>query len=215
MSARHMRTMTQPGGEAFLQRDDSGVQNMLQRDADTRTSEAEVQDVQGERIQRMDAEMDGVTARVRRGCVPIETGEHDGTTEVARAVFAGEPTLRETWATLITEQRAEGKVEEVIAAIQRLPPMAPEPGTSRRIRDSEADAFRTKTERMRSPARRAEGMPVDRGIAEAAWTVVVATRATCAGIRWTPDGLDAVLALHTSVLNGSFDQCWHDVHETA
>ncbi len=135
--------------------------------------------------------------------------------EVARAAFAGEPTLRETWAKQITEKLAEGKIEEVIAALERLPPMAPEPGKSRSILEIEADYFRTNAERMRYPAFRAQGMHVGSGIAEAACKVVVSTRAKRAGMRWTPDGLDAILALRTSVLNGSFDQCWQDVQEAA
>ena len=49
-------------------------------------------------------------------------------------------------------------------------------------------------------------MHVGSGIAEAACKTVVSTRAKRAGMRWTPDGLDAVLALRTSVLNGTYDE---------
>jgi hypothetical protein len=58
-------------------------------------------------------------------------------------------------------------------------------------------------------------MHLGSGIAEAACKTVVATRAKRSGIRWTPDGLDAILALRTSVLNGSFDQRWQDLREAA
>lgn len=135
--------------------------------------------------------------------------------DVARAAFAGSPTLQETWAKQVTEKLAEGKLEEVIAAIERLPPMAPEPGKSRSILETEADYFRTNTERMRYPTFRAQGMHVGSGIAEAACKVVVSTRAKRSGMRWTPDGLDAILALRTSVLNGSFDQRWQESRQVA
>lgn len=110
---------------------------------------------------------------------------------------------------------AQGQIEDVIAAIERLPPMAPPPGKSRSLLEIEADYFRTNAERMRYPLFRAQDMHVGSGIAEAACKVVVATRAKRAGMRWTPAGLDAILALRTSVLNGSSDQRWYALREVA
>jgi len=48
-------------------------------------------------------------------------------------------------------------------------------------------------------------MHVGSGIAEAACKTVVSTRAKRAGMRWTPAGLDAVLAVRTKVLNDTYD----------
>jgi hypothetical protein len=128
--------------------------------------------------------------------------------EVARAAFAAEPAQKEGWAIHAIDELANGRIEEVIAAIQRLPPMAPPPGKSRSIAETEAEYFRTNAERMRYPLFRAQGMHVGSGIAEAACKVVVSTRAKRAGMRWTPQGLDAILALRTAALNLDFDQCW-------
>ncbi len=47
---------------------------------------------------------------------------------------------------------------------------------------------------MRYPAFRAKGMHIGSRIAEAACKTVVSTRAKRSGMRWTPQGLDAVLA---------------------
>ncbi len=58
------------------------------------------------------------------------------------------------------------------------------------------------------PAFRAQGMQIGSGIAEAACKTVVSTRAKRAGMRWTPQGLDALLPLRTAVLNGSYDAFW-------
>ncbi|GAC1355611.1 MAG: hypothetical protein NVSMB38_36120 [Ktedonobacteraceae bacterium] len=58
---------------------------------------------------------------------------------------------------------------------------------------------------MRYPAFRAQGMHVGRGSAEAACKTVVSTRAKRTGMCWTPEGLDAVLAVRTAVLNESYD----------
>ena len=63
---------------------------------------------------------------------------------------------------------------------------------------------------MRYPAFRAQGMHVGSGIVEAACKTVVSTRAKRAGMRWTPEGLDAVLALRTSVLNETYDEFWEE-----
>jgi hypothetical protein len=48
-------------------------------------------------------------------------------------------------------------------------------------------------------------MHVGSGIAEAACKTVVSTRAKRAGMRWTPEGLDAVLAARIAVLNETYD----------
>jgi hypothetical protein len=63
--------------------------------------------------------------------------------EVARAVFAAEPSQKEGWATHVIDLLANGRIEEVIAAIERLPPMVPPPGKSRSIPETEAEYFRT------------------------------------------------------------------------
>lgn len=48
-------------------------------------------------------------------------------------------------------------------------------------------------------------MHVSSGIAEAACKSVVSTRAKRTGMPWTPEGLDEILALRTSMLNGTYD----------
>jgi hypothetical protein len=135
--------------------------------------------------------------------------------EVARAAFAAYPSQRDAWAGAVIAHLSEGRIEEVIAAIERLPPLAPEPGKARSVPEIEADYFRSNALRMRYPVFRAQGMHLGSGIAEAACKTVVSTRAKRSGMRWTPEGLDAILALRTAVLNGSFDQLWLDIQEAA
>lgn len=128
--------------------------------------------------------------------------------DIARAAFAAEPPQRDAWAETVIAHLSEGRLDEVIAAIERLPALAPEPGKTRSVPDIEADYFRRNAARMRYPVFRAQGMHLGSGIAEAACKTVVSTRAKRSGMRWTPQGLDAILALRTCVLNGSFDQHW-------
>lgn len=127
--------------------------------------------------------------------------------DVARAAFAAEPDLRNSWAHRVIDLLAEGKVEEVIVAIETLPPLSSEPGKQHSILETEAEYFRINLHRMRYPAFRAQGMHLGSGIAEAACKTVVAPRAKRSGMRWTPEGLNAILALRTAALNGTFDQC--------
>lgn len=135
--------------------------------------------------------------------------------EVARAAFVEEPGLRDTWAQMVIEKLTAGQIEDVIAALERLPPLEATPGKSRSLLEVEAEYFRRNAERMRYPVFRAQGIHVGSGIAEAACKTVVSTRAKRSGMRWTPQGLDAILALRTAVLNDGFDQLWQETRRVA
>lgn len=127
---------------------------------------------------------------------------------VARAAFAAEPGVRDSWAAHVIEVLGEGRVEEVIAAIETLPALSPEPGKAKSVPEIEAAYFRHNAHRMRYPVFRAQGMHLGSGIAEAACKTVVSTRAKKSGMRWTPRGLAAVMALRSAVLSTTFDQRW-------
>ena len=112
------------------------------------------------------------------------------------------------WAKQADDLLSHGKIEELVQMIEKLPDIPTTPDASRSVPQIEADYFRSNAERMRYPAFRAKGMHIGSGIAEAACKTVVSTRAKRSGMRWTPDGLDAILALRTSVLNQSYDSFW-------
>jgi hypothetical protein len=128
--------------------------------------------------------------------------------KVANAAYGPRTPHGASWAKLADDLLSHGKVEQLIEMIEKLPPTPAEPGASRSVPEIEADYFRSNAERMRYPAFRAKGMHIGSGVAEAACKTVVSTRAKRSGMRWTPDGLDAVLALRTSVLNQSYDPFW-------
>jgi hypothetical protein len=127
---------------------------------------------------------------------------------VANAVYGPATAEGAAWAKQADDLLSHGKIEEVAAFIAQLPAIPTDPDASRSIPDIEADYFLSNAERMRYPAFRAKGMHIGSGIAEAACKTVVSTRTKRSGMRWTPDGLDAVLALRTSVLNRSYDSFW-------
>jgi hypothetical protein len=128
--------------------------------------------------------------------------------EVAHAVFGRGTAAGTVWATQACSLLEQGQSEALVSAIEALPPIAPEPGQARSCPERAVDYFTTNAQRMRYPVFRAQGMHLGSGIAEAACKTIVSTRAKRSGMRWTPEGIDALLPLRTSVLNGAYDSLW-------
>lgn len=130
--------------------------------------------------------------------------------DVAHAVFGRGTAAGTTWATRACSLLEQGQTEALVCAIQALAPIAPEPGQARSIPERAVDYFTTNAQRMRYPFFRAQGMHIGSGIAEAACKTIVSKRAKGCGMRWTPEGLDALLPLRTAVLNGAYDSFWEE-----
>ncbi len=128
--------------------------------------------------------------------------------DVAHAVFGSGTAAGTAWATHACSLLEEGHSEALVSAIEALPSIAPEPGQARSCPERAVDYFTTNAPRMRYPIFRAQGMHLGSGIAEAACKTIVSTRAKRSGMRWTPEGIDALLPLRTSVLNGAYDSLW-------
>jgi hypothetical protein len=128
--------------------------------------------------------------------------------DVAHAVFGRTTAQGISWAKAACDLLVHGKIEDLLALISELPAIAPPSGQSKSIPQQAIGYFTTNAERMRYPTFRAQGMHVGSGIAEAACKRVVSTRFKQTGMRWTPDGLDAILPLRTAKLNRSFDLFW-------
>ncbi len=128
--------------------------------------------------------------------------------KVAHAVFERGSPQEAAWAKQACDLLSEGRIEDLVAEIAALPTVPAEPGSVRSVPEIEMRYFISNAARMRYPAFRLQGMQIGSGIAEAACKTVVSTRAKRAGMRWTPDGLDAVLALRVTVLNGAYSEFW-------
>ena len=126
--------------------------------------------------------------------------------KIARAVFGPNTPEARAWAEHACSLLVEGTIEELVTEIVVLPPIPPEPGASRSVPEIERDYFIRNAGRMRYPAFRAQGMQVGSGIAEAGCKTVASRRAKRCGMRWTPEGLDALLAVRTAVLNETYDE---------
>ncbi len=66
--------------------------------------------------------------------------------------------------------------------------------------------------RMRYAYFRQLGLPIGSGTVESACKVVVQARMTQAGMRWSRDGAQAMLALRCSLLSGRWQQTWLSLH---
>ena len=130
--------------------------------------------------------------------------------EVAHAVYGPKSQKAEQWAKQACTLLVNGKIEELVQEISKLPKLLPASGESRSVSDRAVDYFTTNAERMRYPQFRAQGMHIGSGIAEAACKTVVGVRAKGTGMRWTPEGLDAVLPLRAAKLSGTYDPFWED-----
>ena len=130
--------------------------------------------------------------------------------DVAHAVFGRGTAVGTAWATHACALLEQGQIADLVSAIGALPPIPPEPGQARSIPERAVDYFTTHAQRMRYPVFRAQGMHLGSGIAEAACKTIVSTRAKRCGMRWTPEGLDALLPLRTAVLNGAYDSFWEE-----
>jgi len=309
MSERQALNLIQPIGEALSEQEEEQVQALFEQAATKEMQAAEHGAVLGPAIRRLSIETDGVTARIRRGSVPMEEAETKRQGDVYReikvgAVFEGIPGRERSelvpgvfldepgpieyvarrltveafgrflyalaqrcgveraqevvvlgdgarwirhvvedhfpqatqivdlyharehvwnvanavygsgtpqaaaWAKQADERLTHGQIEDLVHLIEQLPSIPALPGASRSIPEIETEYFLSNAQRMRYPTFRAKGMHIGSGIAEAACKTVVSTRAKKSSMRWTPDGLDAVLALRTAVLNQSYDSFW-------
>ena len=80
----------------------------------------------------------------------------------------------------------------VLAAFDRLKPATPQAAEVRRV---ERAYFAHRVDRMNYPALRLDGLPIGSGAIESAADHVVQRRMKRAGMRWSEDGGDAILAL--------------------
>ncbi len=128
--------------------------------------------------------------------------------QVANAVFGANTAKAAAWAEPQCQLLQEGNIEALVEAIALLPPIPPPPSRTHSVPEQAMGYFMSNAARMRDPAFRLQGMHIGSGIAEAACKTVVRTRMKRSGMRWTPAGLDALLALRTARLNGTFDAFW-------
>lgn len=96
MSARQALALMQPVGEALALAEQEQVKDLWEEAAQKHSALRAVEESASESIERLYIELDGVSARLRRGRVPLEAEEQQRGGDVYReikvgAVFVGQP----------------------------------------------------------------------------------------------------------------------------
>ena len=121
--------------------------------------------------------------------------------EVAKAIYGSGSEIGDRWARKRREELDEGRVDEVIAALQS------HAGACEEARKN-AEYFSTNRERMNYPMFRQMGLCVASGVVEGGCKHIVGARLKQGGMRWTVDGANAIIALRCAVQSNRFDDFW-------
>lgn len=121
--------------------------------------------------------------------------------EVAHARFGEGTKAAKTWMTAKLEQLKQGGWAQVCRALNQLRLT----GAAAQKRDETVSYLRRHRTQLAYDQYQAEGLPIGSGAIEGTCKHLVASRCKQAGMRWSPAGLDAVLALRCRVLNEQLD----------
>ena len=129
---------------------------------------------------------------------------------LAAAYGEGSAMYRRQFAKLRVKLRDETDgVERVIRSLRHLRNKHP-----RRTKISKELAyFRTNRDRMRYAEQRARHGPIGSGVVEAACKTLVTTRMKGAGMRWKPEGGQAILTLRGLIQSDRFDRAWERIRQ--
>jgi hypothetical protein len=135
---------------------------------------------------------------------------------VAQAVWGQGSARAAEWAeAAIANHLIMGDVVGLLAAIRSLPRVAPLPGEQKSVPEHALDYFSNNAPRMRYLEYRALGLEIGSGTVESAGKRVVGQRCKAPGMRWSEEGLTAILNLRTNLLNDRYDSALADLQEAA
>ena len=120
--------------------------------------------------------------------------------EVARALFASDTEQAEAWARARCDDLEQGRLDGLLATLRA------HAGTCEAAGQC-ASYIETNRSRMRYAEFRAQGLCVGSGVVEAGCRTVVG-RLKQAGMHWTVNGANDILALRCCVLSGGYEDFW-------
>jgi hypothetical protein len=124
---------------------------------------------------------------------------------VARAAFGSHQRKLEQWVERRRKELDEGKVEEVMKAIQRL---AVSTSEQKEILEGEIAYFEKNKDRMRYAEFRRQGLFVGSGVVEAGCRTVIGQRLKQSGMHWTLKGANNIIALRCCILSNRWEDFW-------
>lgn len=122
--------------------------------------------------------------------------------EVAHARFGEGTQAAKTWMTTKLAQLKQGGWAQVCRALNQLRLT----GLAAQKRNETVGYLRRHSTQLAYDQYQAEGLPIGSGAIEGTCKHLVASRCKQAGRRWSPAGLDAILALRCQVLNEQLDR---------
>lgn len=125
--------------------------------------------------------------------------------EVSRAVFGDEDAKGKAWAERWSRKLYDADAAPVMAALRRLRPRGP---AAREVLRTTLAYYRAHRRRMRYREFRAKGYFIGSGVVEGGCKHLVGARLKQAGMRWTPEGAQAILQLRLARLNDRWDYLW-------
>ena len=121
--------------------------------------------------------------------------------DVAKAIYTPGSDLAAQWAKQRRDELDAGRISAIVAALAHHAPTCDE---ARKC----IDYLIRNRKRMRYPAFRASGLSVATGIVEAGCKHAVGARLKRAGMHWSVNGANAILALRCCILSGRFEAFW-------
>ena len=120
--------------------------------------------------------------------------------DASKALHAGDPPRLQEWAEAgceaLTERRLDGLLSILRSGAQ-----------CEDVRQC-ADYVERNRERMQYADFRAQGLTVGSGVVEAGCKTTIGARLKRAGMHWTVDGANAIIALRCCYLSGRFEDFW-------
>ena len=121
--------------------------------------------------------------------------------DVAKAIYTPGSDLAAQWAKQRRDELDAGRLSAIVAALAHHAPTCDE---ARKC----IDYLIRNRKRMRYPAFRARGLCVATGVVEAGCKHAVGARLKRAGMHWSVNGANAILALRCCILSGRFESFW-------
>ena len=125
--------------------------------------------------------------------------------ELARTFFSTDQQAAARWAQQQKSHLWHGQLRAIFRLVRRLCPRGtplPDP-----VRQALGYLFRNR-HRLRYPHFRQAGFPIGSGCVESACKVVMQARMKQAGMRWSREGAQAMLALRATLLSDRWDELW-------
>lgn len=119
-------------------------------------------------------------------------------TEVAKTIFGVDSPFGAEWAKHRRDELEAGDLDAILDALQ---PHLKQHAEARRC----SEYIRSNWHRMQYPHFRRRGLCTSTGVVEAGCKLAVGTRLKRAGMHWTLDGANEIIALRTCKLSGRYD----------